>query len=57
MRIFWNPQDLLHQFHQAALVLQVILAVHEATFGAALTGVADLKAALEVAQRRHFNTN
>ena len=35
-----------------APVLKIILAVHGATFGAALTGVVDLEAAPEVAQTK-----
>ena len=52
MRVFWNPQDPLRRSRQAAPVFQAILAVCKATSGAASTGVADLKAALEMAQTK-----
>ena len=48
MRVFWNPQDPPRWSRQAALVLQVILAVRKAASGTASTGVAGLEAALEV---------
>ena len=53
LRVFWNPQDPPpRQFNEAAPDRQVILAVCEATSGAALSGVADLEAAPEVAQTK-----
>ena len=44
-----NPADPLRRFNSAAPDRKVLLAVCEATSNAALTGVSDLKAALEVA--------
>jgi hypothetical protein len=52
MRVFLKAKDLPRRFHEAAPGQQVILAVREATSGAASTGVADLEAAPEVAQTK-----
>ena len=43
-----NPQDLLCQFHEAALGRMVILAVYEATSVVASTNIADLETIQEV---------
>ena len=50
MRSFFKARDPPRCFIEAAPVLQVILAVRGATSGAALTGVAVLEAAPEVAK-------
>ena len=50
MRVFLNAQDLPRWMHQAALIPQVMLAIGMAISGAALDGVADLKATPEVAK-------
>ena len=52
MRMFFKAGDLLRCFIEAAPVLQAILIVSEVTSGAALTGVADLKAVPEVTQTK-----
>ena len=52
--MFFKAEDLLRRFIEAAPVLQAILIISEVTSGAALTGVANLKAALEVTQTKPF---
>ena len=48
IRVFLNPQDLLCQFHEAALGRMVILAVYEATSVVASTNIVDLETVPEV---------
>ena len=48
MRVFWNPQDLLLQFHEVTQDRQVILAAGILTTGAASNAVADREAVPEV---------
>ena len=47
-RVCWDLQDVPRRFYEAVPGRQVILAVCEATSGAALTNVANLEAAPEV---------
>ena len=48
MRAFWKAQDQPHQISKTALGQQIVLIVGMATYDAALTDVADLKAVQEV---------
>ena len=48
MRLFWDPQDPLRRFHEAAPDWKVILAAGMLTSGAVSTDGANLKAAQEV---------
>ena len=50
MRVFSNAQDHLQQIHKEVPVPRVVLVVGMATFGTALTGVANFECALKVAK-------